>query len=74
VAGATEFWSNATMMGLTDRLGPWARRFQRTDAIEPAAETARVRASLRARHDDDGEPLERRTGRFFRGVLQEQER
>jgi hypothetical protein len=64
------------MMGLTDRVGPWARRFQRADATAPApaAETAPAGASLRVRRDDDAEPPERRTGRFARRVLAEQDR
>jgi hypothetical protein len=65
------------MMGLTDRVGPWARRFQRADATATAPargpETVPARASLRSRRDD-AEPPERRTGRFTRRVLQQQER
>ena len=62
------------MMGLTDRVEPWARRFQRAAQRAPEAETEPRRASLRALGDDDLSP-ERRTGRFTRGrVLQEQER
>jgi hypothetical protein len=62
------------MMGLTDRLEPWARRFQRTveRAAEPETEPG-PRASLRALADDGVAP-ERRTGRFTRRrALQEQE-
>jgi hypothetical protein len=66
------------MMGLTDRVGPWARRFQRADATAAApaqeAEPAPRRASLRARRDDAAEPPEHRTSRFARRVLAEQER
>jgi hypothetical protein len=62
------------MMGLTDRVEPWARRFQRAAAAAPEAVAEPPRASLRAPRDDDAEPPERRTGRFTRGrVLQEQE-
>jgi hypothetical protein len=62
------------MMGLTDRVEPWARRFQRPPERAPEpAETEAPRASLRALEDDDAAP-EQRTGRFTRRrVLQEQE-
>jgi hypothetical protein len=61
------------MMGLTDRVEPWARRFQRTAERAPAAEIEPARASLRAVGDDDV-ARERRTGRFARRrALQEQE-
>jgi hypothetical protein len=59
------------MMGLTDRVEPWARRFQR--APEPG-EAEAPRASLRALGDDDAEPPQERIGRFSRRrVLQEQD-
>jgi hypothetical protein len=61
------------MMGLTDRVEPWARRFQRTAERAPEAEIEPPRASLRALGDDDVAP-QRRTGRFTRRhALQEQE-
>jgi hypothetical protein len=65
------------MMGLTDRVEPWTRRFQRAAApAAPGMEAGSpARASLRARSDDaDAAALERRGGRFTRRVLQEQER
>jgi hypothetical protein len=64
------------MMGLTDRVEPWTRRFQRTAATaapRPGAGSA-TRASLRARPDVEPEALEHRSGRFTRRALQEQER
>jgi hypothetical protein len=77
VAGvATKFWSNA-MMGLTDRVEPWARRFQRASRPEAAreAENEPVGASVRASGDDGAGPPALRTGRFTRErVLQEQPR
>lgn len=64
------------MMGLTDRVEPWARRFQRPAAAaeRPATQSEPVRASLRPLGEDEVETPERRTGRFTRRVLQEQER
>jgi hypothetical protein len=67
------------MMGLTDRLESWTRRFQRAPA-RPAAEPEPGRPSVRtgrfARPDRDApaEPVARPTGRFARRALQEQER
>jgi hypothetical protein len=63
------------MMGLTDRVEPWARRFQRRAGAGPLSETETepTRASLRAVGDDDPR-AERHTGRFTRRALQEQER
>src|SRR4051812_26542915 len=63
------------MMGLTDRVGPWARRFQRAAADAPAgpAERGPARAGLPARRDDDAAAAARRTGRFTRPVLAGQE-
>jgi hypothetical protein len=69
------------MMGLTDRLEPWVRRFQRTatarrpgtdSELDPLA--GLERASRRAVGVGDDAPPARRTGRFARKrVLQEQE-
>jgi len=63
------------MMGLTDRLEPWTRRFQRAAARRSApAEPARPEPATRdpASALDDEPPI--RTGRFTRRVLQEHER
>jgi hypothetical protein len=71
------------MMGLTDRVQPWARRFQRapreTDApgTEPAgrAASATEREPAGAPGTDPGDRAapgsQPRTGRFARGVPQE---
>jgi hypothetical protein len=80
VAGAaTEIWSSA-MMGLTDRLEPWARRFQRTAAGAPSTEADTdplaelARATRHATGDGEDTPPARRTGRFTRRVLHEHQR
>jgi hypothetical protein len=68
------------MMGLTDRIEPWARRFQRaTAAPEPEARSRRDRdtgAATEVGADPPtgaagDEPAPRRTGRFARRVVQE---
>jgi hypothetical protein len=64
------------MLGLTDRLEPWTRRFQRATARRAApAEPARPEPATRDRasaRDDDEPPV--RTGRFARRALHEQDR
>jgi hypothetical protein len=65
---------SSTMMALTDRVEPWARRFQRRTAGVPPPEPESARAPLCARRDDDAAPPKRRTGfTRRRGVLQEKE-
>jgi hypothetical protein len=62
-------------MGLTDRVEPWARRFQRAVEPVPDPDPEPARASLRAHGDDDAEAPVRRGGRFARRrPLQKQER
>ena len=62
------------MMGLTDRVEPWARRFQRAPA--PADEREEPHPPA-ARADDEAlaapAPPPRDTGRFTRRLLQERE-
>jgi hypothetical protein len=64
------------MMGLTDRVEPWARRFLRPTANE-IAEGEPAAAPARPAPIDDPDPMDppaRRTRRFARRVLHEQER
>jgi hypothetical protein len=64
------------MMGLTDRVEPWARRFLRTTPDE-IAEGAPAAPPARPASIDDPDPIgppARRTRRFARRVLHEQER
>jgi hypothetical protein len=51
------------MMGLTDRVEPWARRFQRAP-VRPAPEPAAV--ATVAEPEPEPEPRPPRTGRFAR--------
>ena len=64
------------MMGLTDRVEPWARRFLRTPAKESIAGEPTA-APAHPASTDDPDPIgapARRTRRFARRVLHEQER
>jgi hypothetical protein len=57
------------MMGLTDRLEPWTRRFQRDVAPPGGDEADDGRADPQRRAGDRAEPASR-TERFRRGVPQ----
>jgi hypothetical protein len=69
------------MIGLTDRLEPWTRRFQRPPvlpAAEPEPEPAapwreRTGRFDRAGGDEPAEPRAGRTGRLARRSLQERD-
>ena len=65
------------MMGLTDRVQPWARRFQRAprDADAPERRDPGRTLDRLTRAPDANDPEaarpRRRTGRFVRGAMQE---